>query len=109
MFLKRAVALARAVGHEHGAGAQPAPIYPARRCTWKSSTAWRACAWARPPAHRRRHRARSPAHAHARLPDTPIPTLPPHLIEPFLNEPIIVERGELDRARASWPRRKTAS
>ena len=33
------------------------------------------------------------------LPDTAIPTLPPHLIEPFLNEAILVEdAGLLDRA-----------
>ncbi|HSV78856.1 MAG TPA: LysM domain-containing protein [Ramlibacter sp.] len=32
------------------------------------------------------------------LPDTSIPTLPPHVIEPFLNEAIVVGEGELDRA-----------
>jgi hypothetical protein len=32
------------------------------------------------------------------LADTGIPTLPPHLIEPFLNEAIIVGAGELDLA-----------
>ena len=32
------------------------------------------------------------------LPDVGIPTLPPHLIEPFLNEAIIVGEGELDGA-----------
>ncbi len=32
------------------------------------------------------------------LPDPGIPTLPPHLIEPFLNEAIIVNEGELDMA-----------
>jgi hypothetical protein len=32
------------------------------------------------------------------LPDTSIPTLPPHVIEPFLNEAIIVNEGELDLA-----------
>lgn len=32
------------------------------------------------------------------LPDTSIPTLPAHLIEPFLNEAIIVGEGELDFA-----------
>ena len=32
------------------------------------------------------------------LPDTSIPTLPAHLIEPFLNEAIIVGAGELDGA-----------
>lgn len=30
--------------------------------------------------------------------DTGIPTLQPHLIEPFLSEPVIVAEGELDRA-----------
>jgi hypothetical protein len=34
----------------------------------------------------------------AGLPDNTIPTLPAHLIEPFLNEAIIVGEGELDRA-----------
>lgn len=32
------------------------------------------------------------------LPDMAIPTLPPHVIEPFLNEAIIVGEGDLDRA-----------
>lgn len=32
------------------------------------------------------------------LPDTAIPTLPPHLIEPFLEEAIIVGEGELELA-----------
>ena len=32
------------------------------------------------------------------LPDTSVPTLPAHIIEPFLNEAIIVGEGELDTA-----------
>jgi hypothetical protein len=32
------------------------------------------------------------------LPDTSVPTLPPHIIEPFLNEAIIVGEGDLDGA-----------
>ena len=32
------------------------------------------------------------------LADLSIPTLPPHVIEPFLNEAIIVDEGEMDRA-----------
>ena len=32
------------------------------------------------------------------LPDNSIPTLPPHVIEPFLNEAIIVNAGELELA-----------
>ena len=38
------------------------------------------------------------------LADSRIPTLQPHLIEPFLDEPMIVAAGELDWRRASSPR-----
>src|SRR5690606_27113534 len=40
----------------------------------------------------------SPRTRYESLADSSIPTLQPHLIEPFLAEPIIVGEGELDRA-----------
>lgn len=40
----------------------------------------------------------SPRSRISQLPDMSIPTLPPHVIEPFLNEAIIVGEGDLERA-----------
>jgi len=40
----------------------------------------------------------SPRTRYESLADSAIPTLQPHLIEPFLSEPIVVAEGELDRA-----------
>jgi LysM repeat protein len=40
----------------------------------------------------------SPRTRYQSLADAAIPTLPPHLIEPFLSEPMIVGEGELERA-----------
>jgi hypothetical protein len=40
----------------------------------------------------------SPRTRYESLSDTAIPTLQPHLIEPFLSEPIVVGEGDLDRA-----------
>lgn len=40
----------------------------------------------------------SPRTRYGGLPDMSIPTLPPHVIEPFLNEAIIVGAGELEAA-----------
>ena len=80
----------------------------------KDRTAWRGCASASPaaaPDETVRFR-RACARGTGR---TSIPTLPPHIIEPFLNEAIIVDEGELDMTprivgapeepRADHPRR----
>ncbi|MBA2673082.1 LysM peptidoglycan-binding domain-containing protein [Ramlibacter sp.] len=40
----------------------------------------------------------SPRTRYGTLADAAIPTLPPHLIEPFLSEPLIVAEGEMERA-----------
>lgn len=40
----------------------------------------------------------SPRTRYGGLPDMSIPTLPPHVIEPFLNEAIVVDAGELEAA-----------
>ena len=111
------VALARAVGHEHGPGAQPAPhLSRARCCSSTSRTAAPACAWARrsaaaPPATASCRRACAPTTS----PLDGIASIPFHLIEPFLNEAVIFEsnaarqraahRRHPGRPRAAHPRR----
>jgi hypothetical protein len=50
----------------------------------------------------------SPQTRESSLNDLALPTLPPHLIEPFLAEPLVVDSRPLHRHRASSPPRTSA-
>ena len=92
----RALALARAVGHEHGGGAQPAPDLPGPAAGAGKDRRARPAAPARDG--RRARRRPKPcgsrrARASSRWPTAAVPTLQTHLIEPFLAEPRDHRRG----------------
>ena len=100
LFLTPPLALAGAVGHEHGRSAQPAPHLsgPAAVPGQDRTDA--------PGCSMRRRRRRSPtrpfgcrrARASNQLADAALPTLKPHLIDPFLSEPVIVDEATLQQA-----------
>jgi hypothetical protein len=106
------VALARAVGHEHAGSAQPAPHLPGQQLVPREDqrpARLRMQGQGGPAASAPTETVRvSPRTRIEALADAALPTLQPHLIEPFLAEPVIVAQGTLDARRASWPAPRTA-
>jgi hypothetical protein len=98
LYLKSPVALAGAVGHEHGADPQPAPDLPgAGAAPGKDRRP-------RPPAHGEGDAVPSgttklsPRVRGTTLDGDSIPSIPFNLIEPFLNEAVVFNTNELAAA-----------